>query len=174
MLETEHLYLSPLILADASWWYDHLRDPAVSAKIGGFRQPFTLDQAEDCCRMFAEFNEKGLGYLAAIFEKSAPATPIGYVGMAWRKQERPRDVWEVGYWMAKEHWHKGYTAQALNGLIEQGAKPMGLKSLFAELSQCNGGSCRVLKKCGFTRRDEFIKATPDNPARPSFRYWLDL
>lgn len=174
MIETERLYLTPLIAADASWWYDHLKDPTVSGKLGCFQQPFTPDQAEGWCRMSEEFNDNGLGYMAAIHEQFNPGKPIGYVGMAWRKQERPRDVWEVGYWMAREHWHKGYTVEALNGLIDQGAKQLGLRSLFAELAQTNNGSRRVLEKCGFPRHEEFLKATPNDPARPSFRYWRDL
>ncbi len=174
MLETEQLYLRPLIAADAGWWYKHLKDPAVSGSIGCLQQPFTLDQAEDFCRMSEEFNKKGLGYMTAIHEQANPAQPIGYVGMAWRKQERPQNEWEVGYWLAKEHWGKGYTVEALNGMVEQVAKGIGLKALFAELAQTNHNSLHVLNKCGFGNREEFTKATPNNPARPSFRLWLNL
>jgi RimJ/RimL family protein N-acetyltransferase len=52
----------------------------------------------------------------------------------------------VGFWIGKPYWGKGVATWALRaflGVIE--ARP-----LYAHVARHNGGSIRVLKKCGFT------------------------
>jgi len=169
-IETQNLYLRKLAAEDAPAMYEVLKDREVSGRIGVFSQPFTMEQAVWWCRRAAEFNEAGTGYLCAVFEKSAPERLIGYIGMGWTDETRPRDEWEVGYWLAKDCWHKGYAAEGVRGLIDAKARELGLRRLFVEAAVTNKGSIRVMEKCGFTEVGEFLRNTPDDPARPSVRY----
>jgi RimJ/RimL family protein N-acetyltransferase len=51
----------------------------------------------------------------------------------------------VGYWIGREHWGKGVATRALAlFLLELDARP-----LHAHVAKHNGGSIRVLEKCGF-------------------------
>ncbi len=52
----------------------------------------------------------------------------------------------VGYWIAKEHWGKGFATQALILLLEQ----VHIRPLHARAARANIASIRVLERCGFT------------------------
>jgi RimJ/RimL family protein N-acetyltransferase len=52
---------------------------------------------------------------------------------------------EVGYWIARDHWGRGVATAALVAFLgEEKARP-----LHAGVLPANGGSLRVLEKCGF-------------------------
>jgi RimJ/RimL family protein N-acetyltransferase len=53
---------------------------------------------------------------------------------------------EVGYWVGREHWGKGYATAALHALLSiDPVRPM-----WAEIAEHNIGSQRVVEHCGFT------------------------
>ncbi|MEB3415520.1 GNAT family N-acetyltransferase [Alteriqipengyuania sp. WL0013] len=56
---------------------------------------------------------------------------------------------EVGYWIAREYWGRGYASEALAGVIEV-ARMLGLDRLTAGHFLDNPASGRVLEKNGFT------------------------
>lgn len=52
---------------------------------------------------------------------------------------------EVGYWLARHHWGRGVATAALVAFLgEEQTRP-----LHAGVLPANGGSLRVLEKCGF-------------------------
>ena len=52
---------------------------------------------------------------------------------------------EVGYWVGREHWGKGYATGALRALLSiDPVRPM-----WAEIAEHNIGSQRVVEHCGF-------------------------
>jgi RimJ/RimL family protein N-acetyltransferase len=52
---------------------------------------------------------------------------------------------EVGYWIRRDHWGRGVATAALVAFL--GEEPV--RPLFAGVLPANGGSLRVLEKCGF-------------------------
>ena len=65
---------------------------------------------------------------------------VGQIG-SW-DQEGQRDV---GYWVGREHWGKGYATAALRALIALDP----VRPLWAEIAEHNIGSQRVVEHCGF-------------------------
>ena len=59
---------------------------------------------------------------------------------------------EVGYWIGKEHWGKGFASAALALLLEEVTE----RPIYAWVVSTNAGSIRVLEKAGFVfeRRDD--------------------
>jgi RimJ/RimL family protein N-acetyltransferase len=51
----------------------------------------------------------------------------------------------VGYWIGREHWGRGYATAALAALVAE----VGERPLHAHVAEHNAGSIRVLTKCGF-------------------------
>ena len=51
----------------------------------------------------------------------------------------------VGYWIDRAHWGMGIASRALHLLLREVTK----RPLFANAAASNGGSLRVLQKCGF-------------------------
>jgi RimJ/RimL family protein N-acetyltransferase len=54
---------------------------------------------------------------------------------------------DVGYWIGREWWGRGYASRALALLLEETAE----RPLFAHVVEANIGSQRVLERCGFIR-----------------------
>ncbi len=64
---------------------------------------------------------------------------------------------EVGYWIDRPHWGKGYASWALGQLLEI----VGERPLFAVAASDNLGSIRILERAGFVeseRRHSFANA----------------
>ena len=56
----------------------------------------------------------------------------------------------VGYWLGREYWGRGLATAALAELVQQ----LEVRPLHAWVAATNGGSIRVLEKCGFVRVGE--------------------
>lgn len=57
---------------------------------------------------------------------------------------------EVGYWIGKPHWNKGYCTEALNAMIKYCWEKKNFDVLWADFFINNPASGRVMEKCGFT------------------------
>lgn len=58
---------------------------------------------------------------------------------------------EVGYWIGRAHWGRGIASRALALFLAEGEVD---RPLFAHVAAHNGGSIRVLEKCGFKASTE--------------------
>lgn len=56
---------------------------------------------------------------------------------------------ELGYWVAMEHWGKGYASEMAEALLRVGFEQLGLHKLHAGFYTHNPASGRVLDKLGF-------------------------
>ena len=59
---------------------------------------------------------------------------------------------EVGYWIGRSHWGKGYATAALRLLLEE----ITDRPITAHVAVGNIGSQRVVEKCGFVRVGEEV------------------
>lgn len=65
---------------------------------------------------------------------------VGSIGSWDAEGER-----DVGYWIGRDHWGKGFATAALRAFLElEPSRP-----LVAHVAEHNVGSRRVLEKCGF-------------------------
>ena len=82
---------------------------------------------------------------------------------------------ELGYWIARQHWGKGYATEAGRAVANM-ARTMGHKSLIAGHFDDNPASGRVLEKIGFVRTDasEMRYSAGRGAEARSQRYVLDL
>ena len=74
-------------------------------------------------------------------------TVVGDIG-SWLDEGRR----QVGYWIAREHWGRGYATDALRLLLAE----IPDRPIFAHVALDNIGSRRVLEHCGFVRVGEAV------------------
>lgn len=74
---------------------------------------------------------------------------IGAVGLMWQKDVEARTV-ELGYWIAEDHWGKGFAAEAVGAVLAWAwqAYPE-LDRVEANVFGWNTASTSVLRKLGF-------------------------
>ena len=56
---------------------------------------------------------------------------------------------ELGYWLAPDHWHRGYATEAGRAVVEMARHALGLNRIHARHHVDNPASGRVLRKLGF-------------------------
>lgn len=57
---------------------------------------------------------------------------------------------ELGYWIAKPYWGRGYATEAATALVAFGFDELGLHRVFARHMTINPASGRVMQKAGMT------------------------
>lgn len=102
---------------------------------------FTADDPSDRARFdahWARTRHDPAVVMRTITDGTSEA--IGHVAVFGPPEER-----EVTYWIGREHWGRGVATAALRQLLE--AVPE--RPIHARAATDNGGSIRVLEKCGF-------------------------
>jgi RimJ/RimL family protein N-acetyltransferase len=138
---TQRLLLRPGWAEDAPALAAAIADEAIVRNLASAPWPFALGDAE--------------AYLAAprdpalpsflMFERSDGAPRlVGACGLG----RRPSGAVELGYWVARENWNRGFATEAGRALLEI-AVALGLERLEASWFADNPASGRVLDKLGF-------------------------
>jgi len=65
-------------------------------------------------------------------------------GIAWAAR-----VAEIGYWVGREYWGRGYATEAVSLLVQYAFEMLGLEKLWARVYEPNRASIAVLEKNGF-------------------------
>lgn len=140
--------------------------PAVLAHLGGDREavewtaavPWPLTEA-DVRTWIARLGRVGMrgvpeGVGFAVVRRG-DGTLLGATGLSWPEPPGglPAGVSsavEVGYWIGREHWNRGYATEALALALGQ-ARMLGARDAAAVTFTGNLASERVLEKTGFHR-----------------------
>ncbi len=171
--ETERLVLRRERPGDLAVWLEHINTPEVMRRIGGVQ---TVDKvAEGFARMAAA--EDGLAFrfvalkdggallgkcgLARIDTPAAPAALQGQV--------------QIGWTLRADHWGRGYAREAAQAMLALAFGPLGLARVFAQTSDSNVASWRLMERLGMRRCAALDYPDPDYPDEdnPTIVYRLD-
>ena len=141
---TPRLLLRPGFPEDAPALAGAIADQAVVRNLSVVPWPYGLHDAE---AFLASPRDPVLPSLL-IFERTAGEPRlIGSCGLG----RRPSGAVEMGYWIARLQWGRGFATEACTALIDI-ARTLGLASLEASHFIDNPASARVLEKLGFESR----------------------
>lgn len=144
-LETERLLLRPWKEADAEALFRYAQDPAIGP-IAGWPPHTSVENSREIIRDVLSAPET----YAVVLKESGE--PIGSVGLLFGAAgTRPLAVGEaeLGYWVGKPHWGRGYIPEASRALIRRAFADLGLQALWCVCDNANAQSKRVMEKCGF-------------------------
>jgi RimJ/RimL family protein N-acetyltransferase len=138
---TQRLLLRPGFPEDASALAAAMSDRAIARNLAVVPWPYTLRDAE---AFLASPRDPVLPSFL-IFERTDGAPRlIGSCGLG----RRPSGAVEMGYWIARPFWGRGFASEACRALIEI-ARALSLSRLEASHFIDNPASARVLDKLGF-------------------------
>jgi RimJ/RimL family protein N-acetyltransferase len=143
-VRTPRLLLRPGFPEDAPALASAIADKAIATNLAAVPWPYSVRDAE---AFLASPRDPILPSLL-IFERGLGAPQlIGACGLG----RRPSGSVEMGYWIGRHFWGRGYATEACAALIEM-ARMLGLSSLEASHFTDNPASARVIEKLGFQPR----------------------
>ena len=138
---TEHLLLRPGWAEDAPALAAAIADETIVRNLATAPWPFALRDAE---AFLAAPRDPVLPSFLIYERTSRDPLLVGACGLG----RRPSGAVELGYWIAREHWNRGFATEAGAALLEI-AGALALPRLEASYFIDNPASGRVLEKLGF-------------------------
>jgi len=136
--------LEPLNLTFANDLAYAIGDGRVNCHLRDLPLPYTAENAKD----FINYALSADKNIEMIFAITLDGKFIGCIS-ATRQQNVHRYSAEIGYYIAPDHWGKGYATQAIKDICAYVFKNTDIVRLYAEPFARNKASCRVLEKAGF-------------------------
>ncbi len=142
-IETERLVLRTMQQADIVRVVEMIDDFDIARMTTGIPHPYSLSAAEDFYARQREQTDERLDYTLQI--ESHAGDLIGAVGAHFRDGPFP----ELGYWIGRAHWGRGYATEAASAMRDWARSVFGCRAMMAGHFADNAASGRVLIKCGF-------------------------
>ncbi|HEX4737392.1 MAG TPA: GNAT family N-acetyltransferase [Allosphingosinicella sp.] len=139
---TERLLLRPGWIEDAPALHAAIADEALVRNLAQAPWPYTRLDAERY--LMRERRPTEASSLIFLRTEEAPQL-IGGIGFA----RTPAGEMELGYWIARPHWGRGYASEAGRALLDYARESLRIPRLGAGHFIDNPASGRVLEKLGF-------------------------
>lgn len=164
MITTGRLDLRPPAADDLPWILAHMNTRAVMRNLGGIRSPVKVAQGLDAdvaaftggghrrWTIWLRDENRRIGR-CGLFHVMTEAAPDGLRGQQ-----------EIGWTLAEAFWGKGYAGEAARAVLDFGFDTLGLPVIFAQTSDSNAASTRLMVRLGFVRTPALDYVDPDYPA----------
>lgn len=144
VLQTDRLILRRLALSDAPLYAKYVNDWDIARMTGSLPFPMPLISTEIKIEMLLSRHRRGLAYPYAITLDGADI--MGVMDIFKRTENAE---FELGYWLARDHWGKGYSPEAAKAVMAEAQRSLGATKFVAGVFADNPASMRVLTKLGF-------------------------
>jgi len=145
-ITTARLRLRAFTLADATDVQRLAGDRDIASTTASIPLPYEDGVAEQWIATHPRRFEQQMGLDLAITQETDGAL-VGAIGLRF---EREHDRAELGYWIGKPYWGRGYATEAARALVEYGFERLELNRIYARHLTRNPASGRVLHKIGMT------------------------
>lgn len=145
IIKAQRLVLRPFVLADASFVQQYAGDYDIAYNTLNIPYPYELQQAESWINTHQQSYEDEVSLTLAI-DHFEPTYLIGAIGL--HNISRDHDSAELGYWIGKPFWNKGFCTEAAMALLKFAFEHYNLNRIFAQHFSHNPASGRVMQKLG--------------------------
>lgn len=143
-LETPRLILRPFTLDDAPEVKRLAGDRDIAAVTQNIPHPCEDGMAQKWIKTHPKTFNKGTGVTFAIVLRENNLL-CGAIGLSFDKANNNA---EIGYWIGKPYWGKGYCTEAAKALLQYGFETIGLHRIHSGHFSHNPASGRVMQKIG--------------------------
>ena len=152
-IQTDRLLLRPFTMEDASTVKILAGEKDIASTTLNIPHPYEDGMAEEWIGTHQDRYEKGESVVLAIVLNDS-STLIGAIGLEISKDN---DRAELGYWIGKPYWNKGYCTEAARALIQYGFDVLGLARIHASHFRRNPASGRVMQNIGMIHEGSLRK-----------------
>lgn len=147
VLLTPRLRLRPLDVGDAGDVQRLAGDFTVADTTLAIPHPYEDGMAERWIATLAEEFAAGRQAVFAVTDR-ATAALVGAIGLILRPEHSRA---ELGYWIGRPFWGRGYATEAAGAMLRYGFETLDLHRMYACHFARNPASGRVLEKVGMRR-----------------------
>ena len=144
-IETERLKLRPFTLDDAKELQRLIGEWDIASTTLNIPHPYEDGMAEEWIGKHQESFDKGERVEFAIVH-GEQGFLIGGIGLGLEYKQN--EIMQLGYWIGKPYWDKGYCTEAAKAVLKYGFEVLGLHRIYARHFTRNPASGRVLQKIG--------------------------
>ncbi len=164
-IETERLVLRPWREDDAPALYRFASDPELGPAAGW---PPHESEAWSLNILRTVLMD---GHTWAITLRGSDE-PVGSIGISPGGQEAQHGELEIGYWIGRPFWGKGYVPEAVRAVLSLYFS-FGAERIWCAHAEGNDKSRRVIEKCGFSYRFSAAWTAPIGELRTCRYYALE-
>jgi RimJ/RimL family protein N-acetyltransferase len=145
-ITSERLLFRPYNDDDFEFLMSLLSDPEVVRFIGNGKTRDKNGGKEFLNWIYStyEFGED-LGLMVLVNKEDD--TLIGHAGLVPQTMDGVEEI-EIGYWISRKHWGKGYATESAKALLEYGNKQLDKQRFIALIQPDNLSSQKVARKMG--------------------------
>lgn len=159
ILHTDRLILRPFTLEDASDVQQLAGERDIAANTSVIPHPYEDGMAEEWIGSHRHGYENGTSLnLAITLKDNHPSQETVLIGAISISIDLKEKIGELGFWIGKPYWNKGYCTEAAKEVLTYGLNNIKLKSIHAFHFGRNPASGRVLQKIGMHHEDSFPNA----------------
>jgi RimJ/RimL family protein N-acetyltransferase len=145
-VRTSRLVLRFPQLSDIPFFLRYLNEPAVFDPVFYRHTPLKRTDEVDFVRRSLREARDGSRLNLAITIRGT-RTLMGGIGLDTTDWENGRG--QLGYWLAKPYWHKGYGSEAASAVCRIAFRTLKLHRVDASVFQFNPRSMKLLRRLGF-------------------------
>ena len=156
-LATRRLRLRPFLAEDAPVVRELAGERAIADTTLNIPHPYEEGMAEEWIKSHEPGYEEGASATFAIVRRD-DAVLAGAIGLQIDSVLKKA---ELGYWVGKPFWNRGFATEATLAVLKFGFEDLGLNRILARHLERNPASGRVMQKAGMLRegiaRQDIIK-----------------
>lgn len=146
ILETERLRLISPLTVNVAELVERINDPEIARGTLTIPHPYTERDAHEWFeRVRTQLEKSEAAPFIAIDRESGGIVGGGGLGINWKHRHA-----ELGYWIARDSWGRGYATEIARAIVTWGFNILGLHRIHAHHFTRNPASGRVLEKIGMT------------------------
>lgn len=146
-IRSERLFLRPGWPEDRAEVYAAMADEAVQRNVARAPWPYTPPALPELVELAQDRRHPRL---IVTLPSAEGSRVVGYVGL-----HPNADEIELGYWIARDHWNRGYATEAIRAVLRL-ARALGHRRIVAGHFADNPASGRVLRKVGFSSTGQVL------------------
>ncbi|CAG9622694.1 GNAT family N-acetyltransferase [Sutcliffiella rhizosphaerae] len=137
---------------DFDYLFSLLSDPETVRYIGEGQTRDRVGTQQFLERIYHTYNVgKDMGLM--VLQDKDNNQPIGHAGLVPQTINGVDEI-EIGYWISREHWGKGYATEAATALRDYGCKNLGKERYISLIQPENMASIKVAGKLGMSLEKE--------------------
>jgi 8-oxo-dGTP diphosphatase len=153
VLRTTRLVLRPLQASDAAPFHRLINDWEICRRLPDAPFPYPAELAAEWIAAAAADRAAARAEQFAL-EEAATGLLLGVAGLRLGKGQKNA---ELGYWLGRAHWGKGYAEEAARRLLDWAFAALPLTHVAATVAADNEASIAVLRKLGFAQSSRGLK-----------------